>query len=494
MALDLNPPGGTAPKRRLFAALALIILFSEIATFEILMVLPAIPHIAADFQTTQTAWVVGILTLSGAAVMPLIGKAADRYGKKRIILLLGGAFIAGSVLCALTDSFALLLLGRAVQGVMVGIVGLSYSLVRDIMPRSFVPIALGTVVTGIGMSAVAGPFIGGLLIDGTGYRGVFWFMAVYLGLLIPLYALLIPESPVRVDRPIDYLGTLLLGPAVGVLMIGLSRGSSTGWTSAPAIGFLTAGVLMLAAFLQRQRTARHPLIAPKVLFGPRFGPTLLAVGCVSYMMNAHSVIVPTMLQTPAGAAGTGYGAGLTATEFALWTAPLGLVSMCAGPLGGLLAKRIGARQVLIAAAVAFLATLYLGARLPAVQWQVGVMSAAAGLAVGCLHSGNANLVQDALPASLSGVGNTVGAMNSLLAASMGSTLTGVVMADHVVATDPGTHQVVHAASAFTDAYLYAAIVGTAGLAVALLMKHGRRPAQGGLAEPEGTAPAAAVPS
>ncbi|MFI0353518.1 MFS transporter [Actinomadura sp. 9N407] len=484
MALDLDPPHGAPPKRLLFAALALIILFSEIATFEILMVLPAIPHVAADFQTTQTAWVVGILTLTGAAVMPLIGKAADKYGKKRIILLLGCGFIAGSVLCAVTDSFALLLLGRAVQGTMVGIVGLSYSLVRDIMPREFVPIALGTVVTGIGMSAIAGPFVAGWLIDGAGYRSIFWFMAIYLGVLLPLYAWLIPESPVRVDRPIDYLSVVLLGPAAGLLMVGLSRGASVGWTSAPAIGFLLAGIVLLAAFLQRQRTAANPLIAPKVLMGPRFGPTLLAVGCVSYMMNAHAIIVPTMLQTPDGAAGTTYGAGLSATEFALWTCPLGIVAMFAGPLGGVLAKRIGARQVLLGAAAFFLLVMYLGARLPALQWQVGVMSIAAGLAVGFLHSANANLVQDALPASQSGVGNTIGSMNSLLAASMGSTLTGVVMANQVVATDPKTHAVVHDPSAFTNGYLYAAIVGAVGLAVALWMKHGRRPALGGLADPD----------
>ncbi|MFB4312725.1 hypothetical protein [Actinomadura sp. 21ATH] len=65
----------------------------------------------------------------------------------------------------------------------------------------------------------------------------------------------------------------------------------------------------------------------------------------------------------------------------------------------------------------------------------------------------------------------------------------------MVATDPETHAVVHDPSAFTSGYLYAAIVGTVGLAVALLMRHGRRPAQGGLAETGGTAPrTAAVPT
>ncbi|WP_262403517.1 MFS transporter [Actinomadura sp. CNU-125] len=216
-----------------------------------------------------------------------------------------------------------------------------------------------------------------------------------------------------------------------------------------------------------------------MLFGRRFGPTLLAVGCVSYMMNAHALMSPTMLRTPDGAAGTTYGAGLSAIEYALWTAPLGLMSMAVGPVGGYLAKRVGARRVLIAAAVLFIMTMYVGAQLPNVYWQVALKSLLAGIAVGCLHSSNANLVQDALPASYSGVGNTIGAMNSLMFASIGSTVTGIIMADHVVTTGRG---VVYEPGAFTNGFFFAGVVGAVGLLIALLMRHGRAPARGGLDE------------
>lgn len=479
MALDLTPSDGAPPRHRLLLALAVIILFSEIATFEILMVTPALPEMAGHFRTTDIAWVVSIVTLAGATVMPLVGRAADRWGKKRVILVLGCVFLAGSVLCATTSSFPLLLAGRAVQGAMVGIVGLSYGLVRDIMPRSFVPVALGMVVTGVGMSAVVGPFVAGFLIDGFGYQGVFWFMVAYMAVLLPLYALLIPETPVRADTRIDYLGSIMFGPAIALGLYGLSRGSEDGWTSPAALALLGGAAVLAAGFLVRQWTTRHPLIEPRVLFGRRFGPTLLAVGCVSYMMNAHALMSPTMLRTPEGAAGTGYGAGLSAIEYALWTAPLGLMSMAVGPVGGYLAKRIGARRVLIAAAVLFIMTMYVGAQLPNVYWQVALKSLLAGIAVGCLHSSNANLVQDALPSSYSGVGNTIGAMNALMFASIGSTVTGIVMADHVVTTG---HGVVYEPGAFTGGFFFAALVGAAGLVIALVMRHGRAPARGGLDE------------
>jgi MFS family permease len=485
MALS-TPPAPAAPpapsRARLFAVLALIILLSEAGTFEITMVYPALPEMTEAFQTLHIAWAATIVTLAGATVMPIVGKAADKWGKKRVILWLGAVFILGSVVCALTTSFAVLLVGRALQGCLVGIVMLSYSLVRDIMPRDFVPIALGTVVTGVGMAAVAGPFLAGWTIDTFGHEGVFWFLAIYVAVLTPVYAAVVPESDVRVDRPVDYVGTILLGPGIGVLLLGITQGEEWGWTAGSTLGLLALGVVMLAAFVLWERRCPHPLISLDVLLGRKFGPTVLAVACISYMMNANALISPTMLRTPEGVPGISYGAGLSATELAVWTCPLGIVGMFVGPLGGYLSKRIGARNVLLASSVFFLVDMYLGSRLFSVQWQIGIVSFIVGFAVGFLHSSNANLLQDALPISQSAVGNTVGGMAALLAAGIATALTGAAMSGHVLAVDPKTHAVLYADTALRSGYLYAACVGAVGAVIVLLMKHGRAPARGGLEE------------
>ncbi len=480
MALTLTPVRGKVPRARIFAVLAVIIFFSEIATFEILMVYPAMPHMAVAFQTLNIAWVVSIVTLTGATLMPLIGKASDKLGKKRVILCLAVVFVLGSLVCATATTFAVLLAGRAMQGVLVGIVALSYSLVRDIMPRDFVPVALGMVATGIGMSAVAGSFIAGWLIDGFGFHGVFWFMAIYLAVLIPLYWAVVPESSVRTDRPVDYLGTTLLGPGVAVLLLGITKGGEWGWSATSTRGLLLLGVAMLVAFVVWQRVAPHPLIDLKILFGRKFGPTLLAVAGLTYMMNAYSILMPTMLQTPAGLPGISYGAGLSALQWALWTCPLGITAMFSGPLGGYLAKRIGARQVLLASGAFFLMTMFLGSQFLTLQWQVALLSAIAGFAVGFLHSSNANLVQDALPPESSGVGTAIAGVAMQLCTAIAVTVTGLVMSHYVLAVNPQTHAVLYADEAITRGFLYAGAVGLVGIAVALAMKHGRRPATGGL--------------
>lgn len=483
MSAPTASPGAdrTMSTARIIGALAAMILLSEIATFEILMVLPALPHMAAEFQTTDVAWVVSIVTLTGATVMPLVGKASDKWGKKRVIMILAGVFVLGSVVSATAPSLALMLVGRALQGALVGIVSISYGLVRDTFPRRIVPVALGAVVTGIGMSAVASPFIAGWIIDGVGFQGIFWFMAAYVLVLLPLYAVIVPESPVRVQRAVDYLGTALLGPGIAVLLLGLTVGSRWGWTSPATLVALVLGTVMLGSFVAWQRVSPHPLIDLKILLGPRFGPAILAVSCVSYMMNAHALIIPTMLQTPAGIPGITYGSGLSATQLALWTFPVGVVSMIMGPVGGYLAKKIGARQVLIAATVTLLAVMYLGSRLFTVHWQVAAMSSLCGLGIGLLHSSNANLIQDALPPSQGGVGNSIGGMGVLLAGGIATTLTGVVMSNHVLMVTAGSH-VIYSDTGLTRGYLFAALAGAVGLIVALVMRHGRSPAQGGMTE------------
>lgn len=481
MPLDLNPAHGPVPKYRIIAVLAVIILLSEIATFELILVIPDLPHLAQDFRTLNIAWVFAIVSLVGATIQPLVGKASDRWGKKHTLTVLAVIFVVGSIIAALATEFSMLLVGRALQGSLVGAVGVSYGLVRDIIPRESVPIALGAVVTGIGMAAIAGPFIAGWLIDTFGSQSIFWFMAIYVIALLPIYIAVVPESDVRVDKPVDYLGIALLGPGVGVLLLTLTKGSDWGWSAPGTLGLFVLGVAMLVCFVIWQRITPNPVIDLGILFGRKFGPTVLAVACVSYMMSADAIIRPTMLEMP-NIPGISYGAGLSALDYAIWGAPMGIVGMFAGPFGGYLSKKIGARYVLITSAVLFIGTMFVMSTLPLVQWKIGLVAFVFGLAVGFLHSSNSNLVQDSLPKEQGGIGNTIAGMTALLASGVGSAITGVVMAQHVLTVVPQTGTAIYQDSALTRSYYVAMAVGAIGLIIALFMKHGRGPAQGGLIE------------
>lgn len=487
MSMNAKPLEPMMSRPRVIAVMCLVVLLTEVMTFEIIMVLPALPHLARQFHTLDVAWTVTILSLVGATVQPLVGKAADRWGKKHVILALAVVFAVGSVICAVAPTFGLLIVGRALQGSMVGIVAQSYSLVRDVIPRTAVPVALGTVATGIGMAAVVGPFAAGWLIDHLGPQSIFWAMAGYVVVLLPLYVVVVPESPVRVDRPVDYLGTVLLGPGIALVLFGVSKGGAWGWTAPVTLALLLAGLAMVVGFVCWERVTINPLIDLKILFGRRFGLTVLAVCCLYYPMNAMAIISPTLLETPAHIPGISYGAGLSATQYALWTFPLGVTAMLIGPVGGQLARKVGARLGLILSGVLFIVVMICGTMLFTLQWQMVIMTTIGGLAIGFLHSSNANLMQDALPQEQGGVGNAIGGMMTMLAGGIATSVTGTIMAAHTLPAPGGGHAGVVSDSGLVLGYVVAGVVSAVGVVVALVMRHGRTPAEGGMRAEELTA-------
>lgn len=166
-----------------FALLALIILLVEVIPLAYNFVTPALPEIAKHFGTANVGWVITIVTLVLAASTPLVGKLGDIYGKKRMMLVSAAVFGAGSLLGALAPNFELFLVGRGLQGAGMAILVLAYGLIRDILPPSIIPVAVGFVATGMGASTILGPIIGGYLIDHFGYTGVFWAQLLHVAVV-----------------------------------------------------------------------------------------------------------------------------------------------------------------------------------------------------------------------------------------------------------------------------------------------------------------------
>ncbi|KXF54096.1 hypothetical protein AXA44_42165 [Rhodococcus sp. SC4] len=476
-----EPPLGRRQRWRYGAALALIVLISELAPMEITLVYPAIPHMTGDFRTLHLGWVLTMVSLVAVVSLPLVGKLADAFGKKRVMLILAVLFAAGSLICATASSFPVLLAGRALQGTAGGMVAVSYALVRDTFPRRWVPVALGTVAAGIGVSALASPFVAGWFIDNHGWQSVFWFMLGYAVLLIPVVAVCVSESSLRLHQRLDLFGVALLGSGIGLVLVGISQGSKWGWVSSGTLLTLTGGTGLLIAFVVWELRVPSPAIDLRLLAGSALRSTLVAYLFIGFMIAGYGLLMPQMLQTPAQA-GITYGAGLTATAFALWTCPTGLLTMICGPLGGAVARRRGARLTLIGAVCAMIAGLAAAAALPEHRWQIIGISAVFGIGMGLYYASGPNLVMDAVPAEQSAVGAAMLGVVAQLGSAISVTVLSVVMAQNITRQDPTTGRITYSDSAFQHSFILAAVVGLAGLAVAIRMRHGRTPATGG-AEP-----------
>ncbi|MBC7302582.1 MAG: MFS transporter, partial [Nocardia sp.] len=178
-------PASTADRwtPRLIFSLASIVLLLEMLAVSYMMISTALPSIAAHYETTQGAWLLTSFLLVGAVTAPLIGKLADMYGKRKALLGCVAVATAGSLLSAIAGSYAVLIAGRALTGLLIPCLFLSYSLIRDVFPAKAIALAVSIATSGMGLIAIPAPFLTGWLIDNFGFRSIFWFFVIGLVVL-----------------------------------------------------------------------------------------------------------------------------------------------------------------------------------------------------------------------------------------------------------------------------------------------------------------------
>jgi len=340
-------------------SIVFIVLLTEQAAFAFQIVTVALPDISATFATTQISWVMVLTGLLGGLASPLVGKLADIHGKKKVLVSATVVGIIGSLLAALAPVYWMLLLGRALQGATFVAVGLSFSLVRDIFPPKIMPLAASLTVTGVGAITILQPFLSGALVDAFGFRGVFWFLVVYSTICVLGVITFSAESPVRARMRIDWFGAALLGAGIGALMLGLSMGSTWGWTSSRTIGCLIAAILLVVAWVEVDRRIDEPLVDLRMLRSRPVATTILSGGLFYGGAGVIATVIPLMVMTPREIDGT-VGFGTTALGTAVYFLPLGIGTVAVGFLVGAGIRRIGARTpAIVGAALAVLGALSL---------------------------------------------------------------------------------------------------------------------------------------
>lgn len=320
------PESTSIPERwtpRLVFSLASIVLLLEMLAVSYMMISTALPAISVHYQTTQGAWLLTSFLLLGAVASPLLGKLADMYGKRKVLLFAVAGAAVGSFISAIAPSYAVLILGRSLTGLLVPCLFLSYSLIRDVFPPKTVALAVSIATSGMGLIAIPAPFLTGWLIDNHGFRSIFWFFVIGLVLLGGMIFASTAESAVRLRSSLDLIGAVLLGSGIAGILIGVSFGPTWGWKNGSTLAYLIGGVALLAAWVASARAIREPLIDLRY-FGKR-SVMLTAVGagfCYG-ASGVFTILLPMMVMTPA-VLGLGYGFGVTAEGFAIFQAPLGL--------------------------------------------------------------------------------------------------------------------------------------------------------------------------
>lgn len=316
--------------RRKSLILLSILLVMFLGAVDVTIVETAMPTIIGALGGAQLyTWVFTIYMLAMTVTTPLFGKFADLFGRKAILLLGVFLFVFGSVLCGVSQSMMQLIVFRGIQGVGTGA---AMPLVMTVIGDLFTPAQRarmqGVFSTIWGGSALIGPMLGGLIVDGWTWRWIF-YINVPFGLIAALALIRYLDLPLPTNKPrVDYAGAVLLTVGTTALLLALSLiGTGAGWTEPLTASLLAVATVCLVFFFHSQKRAVEPIL-PLQLFSNRLIALSNVTGfLIGAVMMGFNVYLPLFRQGVQG--GTAIDAGLVLMPLAIgWP----LASLVAAPI------------------------------------------------------------------------------------------------------------------------------------------------------------------
>lgn len=334
------PHPGTGRRIPVWVGIVAASLPMFMATLDNLVMTSALPVIQADLSASvgQLQWLMNAYTLSFATLMLAAATLGDRWGRRNVFL--GGItiFTVASIASALATSPAMLIVARAIQGGgAAAIMPLSLTLLAGVVPAAKRALAIGIWGGVSGLGVALGPVVGGAVVDGISWEAIFWINVPVAIVAVPLALVALKESFGR-QQPLDYLGVLLAGGSVFMLVWAVVHGNDDGWASASVLASFGASAVAMGAFVFRQSRVHFPVV-PLGLFRSRSFSIANVIG-VSFTLGMFGAVflLSQYLQIVMGY--TPFQAGLRTLP---WTA----APMVVAPLAGLLAPKLGLRTLLV---------------------------------------------------------------------------------------------------------------------------------------------------
>ncbi|MFA1543396.1 MFS transporter [Actinomadura monticuli] len=298
----------TMPKGRdLFVILGALMLAMLLAALDQTIVSTALPTIVSDLGgLNHLSWVVTAYLLASTASTPLWGKLGDQYGRKRLFQASIVLFLVGSALCGLSQDMFELIVFRALQGLGGGgLMVLVVAIVGDVVPPRERGRYQGLFGAVFGVASVCGPLLGGWFVDNLSWRWVFYVNLPIGVLALIVIAAVLPATGERERHRIDYLGTLLIvGWAVGLVLMTTWGGTRYDWISAPILGLLAGSLALIAVWVLVERRAAEPIMPPKLLVNRVFALGAAVSFAVGFAMFGALTFLPIFLQIVHGVSPT----------------------------------------------------------------------------------------------------------------------------------------------------------------------------------------------
>jgi DHA2 family multidrug resistance protein len=315
----------------------------------------SIPAIAGDLGVSpdKGTWVITSFAVANAISMPLTGWLTRRMGQVRLFTASTILFVLSSMLCGLAPTFSMLVLFRAVQGLVAGpMIPLSQALLLSSYPKSKAGAALGVWSMTTLVAPVVGPVLGGWITDNISWPWIF-YINVPVGIVAAATTWVIyrrRETP-TVKLPIDKVGLGLLVIWVGSLQIMLDKGKDLDWFSSTFIVTLTIiAAISFAVFVVWELTDKHPVVDLGLFRNRNFTVSAIAMSIGYGLFFGNVVLLPLWLQQYMG---------YTATLAGWVLAPVGVLAIPLTPVVGRLVDRLDPRWFVTVSFLVFALVMFM---------------------------------------------------------------------------------------------------------------------------------------
>ncbi|UOQ60684.1 MFS transporter [Leucobacter rhizosphaerae] len=416
-------------QRRIWIIFAALIAGMLLSSLDQTIVSTAMPTIVGQLGGVEyQAWITTAYLLATTIVMPIYGKFGDVLGRRNLFLIAIALFTLASVGCAFAGDFWMFVVFRALQGLGGGgLMILSQAIIADIVPAADRGKYMGPLGAVFGLSAVAGPLLGGYFVDHLTWQWAF-YINIPIGIVAFIVAwvtLTIPSH--RASKRIDVLGVVFLSIATTCLIFFTDFGGSAdhGWgameTWAWGVGLLLAAIV----FVWVEARAEDPIIPLSLFRNPVFLNTTAIGFTLGLGMFAAIAFVPTFLQMASGT---------SAAESGLLMIPM-MVGMLGTSIGsGILVSRSGRYRIFpmvgtLVTAAAMLAMTTLTASTPI--WLICVYLFFFGAGLGLIMQIIVLVVQNAVPATEVGTATSTNNYFREVGASLGVAIFGVMFTNRL---------------------------------------------------------------
>ncbi|PRX66793.1 putative MFS family arabinose efflux permease [Nonomuraea fuscirosea] len=297
-----------------------------------------LPQLRDAFDTTQFAWLDSSAMLAGAMWAPLLGKTADIYGKRRILVITLIVAGLGGLVSLLAPNIGVFVLGRVLQGAAVAALFLTVAIIRDVCAPKFAMIVTGVVTSGSAAFGIVQPFVLEIATKVFGWQFVFVVSAAFAAVAALFVRLVIPNSRITTPGRVDVAGALVLGGGLAGVLVYISLGQEFGWLSLLPVAALVLGVVALLVWYFVLSRVPEPVIDVRgisAVLGLGLLVVVMGTGAYRSMLALFSLLIDVSPDE-----GLGYGiAGPAALGLMFGIPSIGI--MLGGIVAGAIATRVG---------------------------------------------------------------------------------------------------------------------------------------------------------